>query len=62
MSVGGFLCALSGAGVRKNVHFIMYIFVLDICCHHLGNVCHIEEHLGNVCRIEEHLGNICQLN
>ena len=26
--------------VNPNVHFLIYFFVLDICCQHLGNIRH----------------------
>ena len=31
----------SGAG-SGNVHFLIYIVVSDICCQHMGNICHKE--------------------
>ena len=34
----GEMCQLEGFCPPGNVHFVMYIFVLDICCQHLGNI------------------------
>ena len=34
----GEMCQLEGFCAPGNVHFVMYIFVLDICCQHLGNI------------------------
>ena len=41
MSIGGFLCALWGPGLG-NVHVVIYIFVLDKCGQHLGDICQLE--------------------
>ena len=43
----------SGAGYG-NVHFVMNIFVLDICCQHLGDICQLEVFCAPFgCRVRE---------
>ena len=68
----GEMCQLEGFCAPGNVHFVMYIFVLDICCQHLGNICQSEGFCAPFGRkVKEctfwildiccqHLENICQ--
>ena len=37
-----YILVLEGFCPPGNVHFVIYIFVLDICCQHLGYMLHLE--------------------
>ena len=34
--------SVRGFCAPRNVHLVIYIFALDICCQHLGNICQLE--------------------